>query len=274
MTKKYHGIIVPAITPLTAEFKLDTMAVESLLPSFPHPFILGTTGEAPSLPGELKKQYIRLASKIKREGQLLYVGILSNCPEESVEWARFAFGEGADVVVSNLPSYYQLSDDQIRRHFEWLIARVNGPLIIYNIPSTTHHSIPLHIIDELSHHPHLVGTKDSERNEQRLRDSLKLWAGRSDFSHLLGWAARAGEALLNGCDGLVPGTANLDPGLYADLEKAAGQGDREEVSRLQALSDQLGASYHTGGTMGESFAALKSLMHQRGLCQPYLMPPL
>jgi 4-hydroxy-tetrahydrodipicolinate synthase len=274
MTKKYHGIIVPAITPLTADRKLDTGAAERLLRSFPHPFILGTTGEAPSLCAELKKQYIRLAGRVKKTGQQLYVGILSNCPDESVEWARFAFGEGADAVVSNVPSYYQLSDDQVRRHFEWLADRVKGPLVVYNIPSTTHHSIPLSIIDELSHHPDIVATKDSERNEQRLHDSLKLWAGRPDFSHLLGWAAKAGEALLNGCDGLVPGSANLDPDLYVALEQAAARGDRKEVARLQTLSDQIGSSFQTGRSMGESFAALKLLMHQRGLCEPHMMPPL
>lgn len=274
MKKKYHGIVVPAITPLKADHTLDTASVARLLPLFPHPFILGTTGEAPSLPSDLKKQYIRLAGKAKRPGQQLYVGIISNCPGESVEWAQLAFGEGADVVVANLPGYYQLSEDQMRRHFEWLAERVHGPLMLYNIPSTTHHSIPLAIIDELSRHPAIVGIKDSERNEQRLHASLKLWAGRADFSHFLGWAAKAGEALLNGCDGLVPGTANLDAALYVDLEKAAARRDTEEVARLQALSDQLSASYHTGGSMGESFAALKSLMHQRGLCEPYMMPPL
>lgn len=274
MIKKYHGIVVPSVTPLKEDRTLDVAAVERLLPLFPHPFILGTTGEAPSLPPDLKKQFIRLAGKIKGTGQQLYVGIISNCPDESVEWARIAFGEGADVVVSNLPSYYPLSGDQMRRHFEWLAERVHGPLMLYNIPSTTHHSIPLAIIDELSHHPTIVGIKDSERNEQRLRDSLTLWADRPDFSHLLGWAAKSGEALLNGCNGLVPGSANLDPQLFVDLEKAAIRRDLEEVTRLQALSDQLSASHQRGGTMGGSLAALKALMHERGLCEPYMMPPL
>lgn len=272
--KKYRGVVVPAITPLTAERTLDTVAAERLLRSFPHPFILGTTGEAPSLPVELKKQYIRLAGKAKKSDQQLYVGISSNCPPESVDLAHFAFGEGADVVVCNLPSYYQLSEEQMRRHFEWLAQRVNGPLMIYNIPSTTHHSIPLPIVDELSHHPGIVGMKDSERNEERLRAALKLWAGREDFSHFLGWSAKSGESLLNGGDGLVPSNANLDVQVYVDLEEAAARRDEKEVGRLQAMADALGTSYQTGRSLGESLAALKTLMHQRGLCQPYMMPPL
>ncbi len=275
--KKYHGVVVPAITPLTAGLDLDTDAAGRLLLFFRQhdvlPFILGTSGEAPSLPAKLKQDYIRLAGRFKTAGEQLYVGISSWCLADSVEWANIAFGEGADVVVANLPSYYQLSDDQIRGYFEKLSERVPGPLMIYNIPVTTHHSIPLQIIDELSHHPNVVGIKDSERNEERLKASLKLWAHREDFSHFLGWAAKSGESLLNGGDGLIPSTANLNPGVYRDLAKAAAAGDRERVAQLQQLSDELGSLYQSG-VLGGSLRALKKLMHEQGLCQPYMMPPL
>ncbi|HEY6899528.1 MAG TPA: dihydrodipicolinate synthase family protein, partial [Puia sp.] len=139
---------------------------------------------------------------------------------------------------------------------------------------TTHHSIPLALIDKLSHHPNVVGTKDSERSEERLSASLELWSGREDFSHLLGWAAKSGYALLNGGDGLVPSTANFSPAVYSDMVRAAEAGDREKVGELQALSDQLGNLYQAGKTLGESLAALKKIMQEQGLCQEYMMPPL
>ena len=178
MNKKYQGIVVPAITPLNADRTLDTKAVEKLLPSFPHPFILGTTGEFPSLPHNLKQEFIRLAGRIKKPGQQLYVGISSTCFADSVEYAHTSAEAGADLVVANIPSYYQLSAPQIHRYFQQLADAVPLPLLIYNIPSTTHHSIPLDIIDELSHHPNIAGTKDSERNEERLKESLRLWSNR------------------------------------------------------------------------------------------------
>ena len=47
--KKYTGIIVPAVTPLTEKLQLDETAVERIFSSFYNyniaPFILGTTGE-------------------------------------------------------------------------------------------------------------------------------------------------------------------------------------------------------------------------------------
>lgn len=265
---------MPAITPLNADRSLDQHAVEQLLPLFPNPFILGTTGEAPSLPNQLKQQYIRLAGRIKKPTQQLYVGISSNCFADSVEYALIAAEAGADLVVANVPSYFQLSPTQIKHYFQQLADAVPLPLVVYNIPSTTHHSIPLDIIDELSHHPNIVGTKDSERSEERLKESLQRWSKRADFSHFLGWAMKSAEALLNGCDGLVPSTANLDPSLYTDMLKAAEAGNTNELTRLQALSDSLGNSYQAGRSLGESLTELKRLMHGMHLCQPYTMPPL
>ena len=277
MNKKYQGVVIPAITPLNADLSLDTAAVEKLFMFFrrhgAHPFILGTTGEFPSLPGDLKLQYIRLAGRLKASGDQLYIGISSNCLADSLEHARIALGEGADVLVCNLPSYYQLSETQILNYFETLAEKIAGPWMIYNIPSTTHHSIPLPLVDKLSHHPNIVGLKDSERNEERLVTALQMWSNRKDFSHLLGWSARSAFSLLHGGDGLVPSSGNLSPGVYTDMFKAMSAGDIDHLNRLQGLSDQLGNSYQGGG-LGSSLGALKALMQKEGLCQSHTMPPL
>lgn len=276
--KKYRGVVVPAVTPLTADHQLDREAVERL---FAHlrryramPFILGTTGESASLPMALKKEFIALAGDLKQPGDVLYAGIASNCLPESVELAKRCFDAGVDVVAAHLPSYYALTEDQMLRYFEQLADQVPGPLIIYNIPATTHASIPLQILDQLSHHDNIVGTKDSERSDERLEESLKLWADRPDFSHFVGWAARSADALLAGSDGIIPSTGNLDPALYQELYQAALNGNQHHAFRLQKHSDLLGNLYQSGRTLGESLWALKVLMQEAGLCQPHVMPPL
>lgn len=276
--KKYKGVVVPAVTPLRENYRLDEGAVERLLHHFSThgvmPFIGGTTGEAASLPVSLKQEYIRQAGRLKQPGTVLYAGISSNCLEESVELAKYAFGQGVDVVAATLPSYYLLAEDEMKQYFETLADRIPGPLIIYNIPATTHMSVPLHLIDELSHHGNIVGAKDSERSETRLQESLRLWKDRSDFSHFLGWAAKSAEALLEGSDGLIPSTGNLHPGLYMELTQVTESGNRDEALRLQALSDELGNLYQAGRSLGQSLWGLKVLMQQAGLCQDWVMPPL
>ena len=278
VSKRYHGVVVPLVTPLTHKFKLDDEAVEELLDLMNDcshmPFILGTTGEASSLPLSVKHDYIKKVTLLKKKYQVLYAGIGSNCLEDSVELANYCFDAGIDVVVATLPSYYNLTEDQVMRYFEDLANAIPGHLMIYNIPSTTHMSIPLTLIDRLSHHEKIAGIKDSERSEERMKQSLQLWAKRADFSYLIGWAAKSVEALLNGADGIVPSSANLDPTLYQFLDGCLLNGDIETAKKIQRQSDDIGNVYQSGKTLGESLAALKVLMNHLKICQPFVMPPL
>ncbi len=276
--KKYRGIIAPVVTPLTESHKLDKGAVERIFGMFYEhsisPFILGTTGEFASLSVDLKQKYMRRAGKLKMQDTLLYAGISGNCFEESLEFGRFCMHHGADVLVANLPSYYSLTESQMKKYFLDLVEMLRSPLVIYNIPATTHMSIPLSLIDELSYHPDIIGIKDSERNEERLQQSVTLWKDRKDFSHFLGWAARSNAALFGGSDGLVPSTANIAPEIYSEMIVAVEQNDRDQANKLQELSDTLGKIYQDGKTQGESLWALKVLMEEKGLCQSVMMPPL
>jgi len=276
--KKYKGVVVPAVTPLTASFTLDHGAVERMLVNFHQhqvtPFILGTTGEAASLPQSVKQEYLQVAVQHKNAGDVLYAGISSNILEESVAFADQCFEAGIDVVVATLPNYYPLTADQMKAYFEQLANNVPGPLMIYNIPPTVHMSIPLDVIDVLSHHPNIVGLKDSERNEERLQTALQLWGQRPDFSYFAGWAAQSAQTLIKGGDGIIPSTGNFAPGLYAALYKAATEGNSDVAHELQRQSDVLGNVYQGGRTLGESLWALKVLMKKEGLCETYMMPPL
>ncbi|MBS1520851.1 MAG: dihydrodipicolinate synthase family protein [Bacteroidetes bacterium] len=276
--KKYSGVIVPAVTPLTQNLKLDHEALAKMFNYFHEhhamPFINGTTGESSSLSFDLKKEYLVAAGKLKSTGDLLYAGISANCFEESVTLAKIAFDNGADAVVAMLPSYYILSEDQMLKYFEQLAEAITGPVIIYNIPLTTRMSIPLDIIDKLSRHENIIGTKDSERSDERLKESLSLWSTREDFCHFLGWAPKSAEALINGSDGLVPSTGNFCPGIYNEMVNAVKASDHDRALKLQKTSDAFGDIYQRGKSLGESLWALKVLMNDAGLCAEYVAPPL
>jgi dihydrodipicolinate synthase/N-acetylneuraminate lyase len=276
--KKYAGVIIPAVTPLTADHKLDRSGVKKIFESFyehgASPFIIGTTGESASLPYDLKVEYVREAGKHKKTGTVLYAGISSNVMSESIAFAKFSADNGVDGVAATLPYYFPLTETQMKKHFEFLAEKSPLPVIIYNIPATIHMSIPLSIIEELSHHPNVIATKDSERSEERLKQSLTLWKDRSDFGHFLGWSAKSVEALINGSDGLIPSTGNLVPEIYSAMLEAIETGDHQKAYELQKLSDLYGSLYQSGKTLGESLWALKVLMKEKGLCEPVVMPPL
>jgi len=276
--KKYKGIIVPAVTPLTTSLQLDEAAVEKIFANFYRhdisPFILGTTGESASLSNEIKMAYLKAAAKNKKTGSILYAGISSNVFEESVEFAKLCADNGVDAAAATLPSYYALNESQVEKYFEELADAIPIPLIIYNIPATTHMSISLEVIDKLSMHPNIVAIKDSERSEERLMKSLELWKDRKDFGHFLGWAAKSAIALIGGSDGLIPSTGNVVPEIYSTMWKSFLENNFKEVYAMQQLSDKYGNIYQAGKTLGESLWALKILMKEKGLCEAEVMPPL
>lgn len=276
--KKYKGVVIPTVTPLNEDFSLDEHAVEKMFDNFyKHnvlPFILGTTGEAASIPVKTKNAFIKKAVSVKKSNAQLYVGISSNCLDESVDAAKLCGDLGVDVAVATIPSYYALTESQTQQYFEQLADASPVPVIIYNIPATTHVSLPLHIIDALSHHPNIVGAKDSERSDERLQQSIALWKNRTDFSHFVGWAARSAKALIEGSDGIIPSTGNLFPKVYDDLLIAVKENDFDKALALQNVSDVLGSFYQANRTLGESLWALKVLMQQVNLCKPVVMPPL
>jgi len=274
----YKGIIVPAVTPLTASFQIDEPAVGRLFQSFyAHqisPFILGTTGESASLSAAVKLQYLEAAAKHKQTGTVLYAGISSNVLEESLAFAAQCATHQVDAVAATLPSYYALTPAQMHQYFRSLADASPLPVIVYNIPATTHMSIPLEVIDALSHHPNIVATKDSERSEERLQQSLALWKDRTDFGHFLGWAAQSANALLGGSRGLIPSTGNLMPGIYSRMLQAVHNNDVTTAQAMQVQSDVYGQLYQGGKTLGESLWALKRLMQHTGICAATVMPPL
>lgn len=273
--KRFSGVVVPLVTPLTSRLLLDEDAVISLVQRMNEggcqSFIMGTTGEAPSLPMTLRMRYIELSAKQKKFGDL-YVGISSFCIEDSIQLACHAADQGADAVVATLPYFFPLTREQILGYYTTLADKSPLPLILYNIPITTHVSIPLVVIDALSHHPNIAGFKDSEQNDPRLMDALSLWKDREDFSHFMGTAAKSSLALENGSDGIVPSAGNIEPGWYAKLYENATAG--KDAGHYQRITDELGMVYQRERTLGESLWALKEMLHLHGICSSHMMPPL
>jgi dihydrodipicolinate synthase/N-acetylneuraminate lyase len=276
--KRYSGVIVPMVTPFTEEGRIDRAMVERitrhLVDGGCHPFVLGTTGEGASIPERGRAELLEWTVLAAGGRAMVYAGISTNVLEDAVEMARHYFELGAAAVVAHPPGYYPVTGDDMLRYFELLADRVGGPLVLYNIPVTTSLSIPLGVVEELSHHPNVVGLKDSESDLERLEEGISRWSGREDFAHLTGWAAQSAHGLELGSDGIVPSAANVVPRWYRALYDAALAGDPATARALQEATDDLSTLYVDDRTLGQSLAALKVMMAARGLCAPHMLPPL
>lgn len=276
--KKFHGVIIPMVTPFTEKGALDEAAAlriaEHIVDAGTYPFLLGTTGESASVSLETRLRFVKCVVKYLGGRTLIYAGISDNCLENSIHAAKQYHDCDVDAFVAHLPSYYPLTPDHIRKYYETLAANSPGPIIIYNIPITTHMSIPLDVIAKLSHHPNIVGMKDSERDLDRLRTSAEMFAEREDFSLLCGWSAQAANALLLGYDGIIPNPGNLVPKMYRDLYDAAVCENKDAADELQTKTDAIVKVFQSNQMLSQTIAALKVMMSELDLCGPWVLPPL
>lgn len=275
---KYHGVVVPMVTPVTKEGDIDVKAVERIIDNFAKynvsALLMGTTGEGNSVAVEQGVKMIEAAAKAAAGRITIYAGLAGNCVSEQMEAAKKFVASGADVIAATLPCYYALTPEQMMKYYTDLADVLTIPLMLYNITITTHMSIPVDVIEKLSHHPNIVGLKDSEDNQERMEEILRLVADRDDFAYFCGCAANSAKALSLGADGIVPSVGNYLPKMYADLFDAGVKGDTATAEDLQQKTIQIGKINTAGLTLGQSLAGLKVIMKMVGLCDTFMLPPL
>lgn len=275
---KYHGVVVPMVTPVTKEGDIDVKAVERIIDNFAKynvsALLMGTTGEGNSVAVEQGVKMIEAAAKAAAGRITIYAGLAGNCVSEQMEAAKKFVAAGADVIAATLPCYYALTPEQMMKYYTDLADVLTIPLMLYNITITTHMSIPVDVIEKLSHHPNIVGLKDSEDNQERMEEILRLVADRDDFAYFCGCAANSAKALSLGADGIVPSVGNYLPKMYADLFDAGAKGDTATAEDLQQKTIEIGKINTAGLTLGQSLAGLKVIMKMVGLCDTFMLPPL
>ena len=276
--KKYSGVVIPMVTPVTPEGCLDTEAVERIIASFVAnnvcPLLMGTTGEGNSVSQADARLLVETAVKAADHKILIYAGLTGTCISEQMAQADAFVEAGADVIVATLPSYYALTPEQMERYYTQLADHAKAPVMLYNILATTHMTIPVDVVKRLADHQNIVGLKDSERDLERMAECIAFSREREDFSYFCGWAAQSAHSLALGGDGIVPSTGNFTPGMFRRLYTAAINGDKATAMSMQDTTNEIARIYQAGRTLGQSLTALKVMMQTEGLCGPDMLPPL
>jgi dihydrodipicolinate synthase/N-acetylneuraminate lyase len=275
---KHNGVVVPMVTPVTATGELDETAVDRLVDSLVAGgvqgiFVLGTTGEGGSVQRPSRLQLIKRVAGRAAGACLVYAG-LADLRESEFDGVNEFFSAGAKAVVVHPPVSEPVAENELSRWYRALLDRIEGQLILYNMPATTGVSIPLDEIGKLLGHPKLAGIKDSENNAKRHEDLLKRFGGQKNFSIFIGIGALMERGLKLGADGIVPSVGNLIPEACRGLVASARRGDWHEAGDYFSRMNSVSALYQKGRTLNESLSALKGALHCRGICTPHVLPPL
>jgi 4-hydroxy-tetrahydrodipicolinate synthase len=236
--QKFHGSMVALLTPFK-DGKLDEAAfqklcawqieqgTDGLIP-------VGTTGESPTLSHAEHKRVIELCLEVAEGKVPVIAGAGSNSTAEAIDFMRHAEKAGADAALVVTPYYNKPSQEGMYLHYKALHDCADLPIFIYNIPGRSVVDMTPDTMGRLAELPRIIGVKDATADLVRpLRQTLTCGA---DFIQLSGEDATALAYLVQGGHGCISVTANIAPGLLAQMHDAWRSGD---VKTAMAINERL-----------------------------------
>jgi 4-hydroxy-tetrahydrodipicolinate synthase len=274
--KPLRGIIPPLVTPLRGRDLLDVAGLERLLErvlagGVHGVFLLGTTGEAPSLSHRLRHELVQRACRIVDGRVPVLVGVTDTSFVESIALARRAAESGAFAAVLSAPYYFIAGQAELREYLQHIVPELGLPVFLYNIPSHTKVRFGLETVRRALEEARIVGMKDSSGDLAYFRKLARLLPGRPDFTLLMGSETLIPQGLRAGAHGAVPSAANLLPRLFVELLAAARRGRAGPLQR-QALRLQR-TVFAVGRHRSSYLKGLKCALSLLGVCDDFMAEP-
>lgn len=279
MNSPLTGIVPPLVTPLTDRDTLDVTGFERLIERLIAGgvgglFILGTTGEGPSLSYRLRREVIEVACKAAAGRVPVLVGITDTAFVESVNVAKVAADFGADAVVAAPPYYLPEGQPELIEYTRHLLPELPLPFFLYNMPSLTKVSFEVDTVRTLMDEPKIRGIKDSSGNMTYFHRLCGLARGREDWTILMGPEELLLDAVMAGGHGGVNGGANVFPELYVALNRAAAAGDMVRARALHAGVMEVSSKlYQVGRHSSAIIKGIKCALSIEGVCDDFMAEP-
>ena len=160
-------------------------------------------------------------------------GVVASTPQESVRLAAHAAKAGASGVVLTPPFYYKPGQPVVERFFEYIIERVELPVILYNIPMFAS-PVGYDTVKRLVRYKNVVGMKDSSGSLVdflHFMDKIRI-AGEST-NMLTGREEMLLSTLVMGGKGCMTATAGILPEVMVGIWDKYHAGDMEGARKLQ-----------------------------------------
>lgn len=278
MTRLFSGIIPPLVTPLHDRDSLDDaglcLLVEQVLGGgVDGLFVLGTTGEAPSLSYRLRRDLISQVCRLVAGRVPVLVGITDTSFVESVNLAKYAADVGASAVVLSTPYYFPAGQTELTGYVRNIVPELPLPLMLYNMPSLTKVWFELPTLENLAELENIVGIKDSSGDLNYFGSLMQLRQKRPDWSIMIGPEAMLPEAMALGGDGGVAGGANVFPKLFTACYQAAVEKNLARVGALQTIIKEFQKVYDIGKYASRHIKATKCCLSLQGVCDDFMAEP-
>jgi 4-hydroxy-2-oxoglutarate aldolase len=194
--------------------------------------VLGSNGEWVFLNERERLEVLRTARAAIPSDKLMIAGTASESTANTITMTNQAAEIGADAAIIVNPSYYksQMTSSVLVNHYTTVADRTDIPLLIYNLPPATGMDLPADLLVELSHHPKIIGVKDTGGNMAKMAETVRRASG--SFHVLAGSANFFYPSLAFGVSGGILALANIAPQESVTLHRLFTEGKMDEGRAL------------------------------------------
>lgn len=272
-----HGIIVPIVTPLDVQGRLDEAAYRGLIKYLADNgihgvFPFGTTGEFYAFDNGFFRRILEVTKDAAPKSMRIYAGANHITTQGAIELARIAEDVGVDALSVLTPMFISQTQEELFLYFKDVAESTSLPVIIYNNKPKTNVHVTPQTIQRLAGIPNIVAVKDSTGDMTNAEEYIRLTRHMNDFCVLMGRDTLIYAALCYGAAGAIASCANVAPKIAVDIYENHKNGRFEAALEAQFKLAKLRISTNMGTFPVVIKEALNLLGLDVGRCVPPIAP--
>ena len=230
-TEYIKGVIVPIVTPIDAEERIDERKtrehVDYVIEGGMHGILIfGSNGECYMVEEDERERGLAIMVDQAAGRVPVYFGIGAIRTKKCIRLAKMAAANGAAGISILQPMFLKPTEEELFRHFQAIAEAVaDVPVLLYNNPGRVGYTMSANLVERLAHEvENIVGMKDTSGDItqtaefiRRTRDvGFKVFGGKDTLLY---------ASLCHGAVGGVCTSGNFMPEMIADVYNKYMQGD-------------------------------------------------
>lgn len=264
MKSDLNGIFPPIPTP----FENEDIALDKLSDNIQKwndyhlkgYLALGSNGESAYLSYDEKLKVVETTVNSAGKNKIIIAGTGLESIKDTIALTNNCSDLGVNYALVLTPSYFKskMTHEAFISYYTEIADSSTIPIILYNVPKFTGVDMDVNTVVELSHHPNIVGIKNSSENIRQLGEFIHRTP--DEFSVLVGTASILFSGFILGADGGIVSLANIAPDECIKIHQLCSDLNIDAARELQfKLIDP-----NTAVTSKFGVAGLKKIMDEIG----------
>lgn len=232
------GVFAPIATPFTDAGGLDFASLKKNMQIWDKTrlagyVVLGSNGEANFLTFDEKVRLVAEVAELKGGRKLVIAGTGVETTTETIRLTAETAKAGAQAALVLPPFYFKaaMGNAALITHYKAVADASPIPIMLYNMPGNTGLNLTSGLVAELSHHPNIIGIKDSGGNIVQIAEIVAK--SKPGFIVFAGSGSFLLPTLAVGGRGTTAALANIAADELADIYDAFMANDMQKAKEAQ-----------------------------------------